>query len=356
MIYTGQVDSMTYFKDSRIANCSIRLPSVSVILTCYNYETYITQCLHSIKNQTYQYFKCFIIDDCSADDSVKEIENFIESNDLSSSYTLIRHQKNQGQLEAFRTGLASATGTFIVFVDADDLLLEDFLENHIQIHLSNKTVAFTCSNQYQINEKNEMIASNHPGMTVGHKKRLLSPEPLSPPVWYWSTTSAMMFRKSILDLIFPIDTSEFKICADNYLCHFSNLLGGSLIIPGIYGCYRRHGHNNFSDNPIIGRSLPIGNIENQPSHMALCIEIYNHLINNHVTFIALLSKWEYVMTLSRVLSIKDFIFLKNNHRNIFKNYSSLAWPLFVGYQIVEKTIKRMKIFMLLTKNKLFNKS
>ena len=57
---------------------------VSVVITNYNHEEYIVECLDSIKNQTYKNIEIIIIDDASTDNSVEVINNWIEIN----KYTL----------------------------------------------------------------------------------------------------------------------------------------------------------------------------------------------------------------------------------------------------------------------------
>jgi glycosyltransferase involved in cell wall biosynthesis len=65
-------------------------------------------------------------------------------------------------MAGFRTGFENSQGEFLVYVDADDLLLPDFLVAHLTAHLGAMLpVAFTSSDQYQINEVGEVIAGQH---------------------------------------------------------------------------------------------------------------------------------------------------------------------------------------------------
>lgn len=247
-----------------------RLPFVSVVVTVYNYERYVTKCLESIAAQDYPYFRCIVVDDCSTDSSVACIESFIGRHEHSERFHLIRHSRNLGQMAAFKTGLAHATGEFVAFVDADDLWRPEFLSRHINAHLSYQPVAFTSSDQYQINENDELIAGLHTDHRGKGNFVLIKPHVIYVNWWYWGTTSTMMFRKAMLDVIMPEDTEVFRRCADNYVCHFAHLLGGSLLIPERLGFYRRHGNNLFSNNRIIGGDIqPTGNMSHHPSHEAV---------------------------------------------------------------------------------------
>ena len=68
---------------------------VSVVLCCYNGEKYIKEQLDSLKTQTRQPDEVLIIDDCSKDNTVKIVEEYIKSNDLK-SWKMIRNGQNKG--------------------------------------------------------------------------------------------------------------------------------------------------------------------------------------------------------------------------------------------------------------------
>ncbi len=293
-----------------------RFPEVAVIVSCYNYADYIGRCLDSILKQTYTNFKCVIVDDCSLDRSVEVVEGFIKSHNLEGRFQLIRHDENGGQMEAFKTGLKHTEGIFVVFVDADDQLFEDFLWTHVKAHLNFMPVAFTSSNQFQINEKNEIIAGMHPDLSHKGQNTVVRPLPLQMAYWVWATTSSMMFRRSTLDIIMPEDSRPFRICADNYICHFANLIGGSLLIPTVHGSYRRHSKNGFSINPILGGRLPTGDLRQHPSHVTLLECILAHLLKYHEQFISLLSLKRFMYALSYILTPYDILFDNDNIREI----------------------------------------
>ena len=245
----------------------VALPLVTVIVTVYNYERYIVRCLESIAAQDYPRFHCVVVDDVSADRSVERVTAFIADHGLGESFQLVRHPRNQGQLAAFCTGLGHAQGEFVAFVDADDLWRPDFLSRHVEAHLGFTPVAFTSSDQYQINESDELVAGLHTDHHGRGQVILVKPFQLYSNWWVWGTTSTMMFRRSALGVIMPPDTEPFRRCADNYVCHFAHLLGGSLLIPQRLGYYRRHGGNLFSNNRIIGGDAqPTGDMAFHPAH------------------------------------------------------------------------------------------
>lgn len=317
----------------------LKSPLVSVIVTSFNYARYIETCLQSIADQTYTEFECVIVDDVSKDTSVKIIERFINSSLESSRFRLVRHEENQGQMAALQTGLQHTSGRFVVFVDADDLLLPDFIETHLKAHLnSSYEAALSNSDQFQIGSDGQVLSGTHivmyknrgkttsiargiengqcewgflPGWTMTFQQPDLPIEyyhawEVPQWDWMWSTTSAAMFRRDVLDMIMSEECRCLRVCADSYLFHFSHALGGTLIIPAVHGCYRRHGSNAFSKNPIIGGFNSPGDVRRDPK--ALSRELsFRHAIKHFDYFHAVIGRDRMVWLLKYFGSGRKFI-------------------------------------------------
>ena len=96
-------------------------PVFSIIMPVYNVEQYISEAIESVLNQSFKDFELLIINDGSTDNSPKIAEYFKEKD----SRILIFHQKNQGLSAARNFGIKNAKGTFIYFMDSDDLIRND---------------------------------------------------------------------------------------------------------------------------------------------------------------------------------------------------------------------------------------
>lgn len=120
---------------------SKQVESISVIVPFYNAEKYIEQCLNGLINQTVKNFEIILVDDGSTD-STQEI---ISSKYLS-LYNIIHYvyQNNQGVSVARNKGIELARNEYVIFVDADDLLEPDFIENFM-IFTKNKIDLVCCS-------------------------------------------------------------------------------------------------------------------------------------------------------------------------------------------------------------------
>lgn len=112
-------------KDSEVGKMYNTLPLVSVILPVFNTEKYLDKCLDSIISQNISNFEVIIVNDGSTDGS-SEILKQISCHDKRFHYI---EQTNQGISSARNTGLEQAKGKYIVFVDSDDWLEKDALNN-----------------------------------------------------------------------------------------------------------------------------------------------------------------------------------------------------------------------------------
>jgi len=96
---------------------------VSVVIPAYNVEKYIDGCLTSIQQQTFNNWQAIIIEDGSSDNTAEVIQAVIQHDNR---FRLIR-QRNQGVSSARNAGLLAATGTYLAFLDGDDMWKPTFL-------------------------------------------------------------------------------------------------------------------------------------------------------------------------------------------------------------------------------------
>lgn len=104
---------------------------ISVVLPVYNVANYLRKCLDSLVNQTFEDFEVICVNDGSTDLSLGILEGYA----LSDSRFKIISQENQGLSGARNTGIQHVQGEYVVFVDSDDWLEENALEelyNHVK--------------------------------------------------------------------------------------------------------------------------------------------------------------------------------------------------------------------------------
>jgi glycosyltransferase involved in cell wall biosynthesis len=98
-------------------------PLVSIVISCYNRKSFITETLNSCLVQTFKDFEVIVVDDGSTDDSLSEIYPYT----ILSNITVIR-QKNGGPGSARNRGILNAKGKYILLLDSDDILRSDHLQ------------------------------------------------------------------------------------------------------------------------------------------------------------------------------------------------------------------------------------
>lgn len=104
------------------------MPKVSIIIPVYNAQKWIAQCIESILNQTYSDFELILINDGSPDNSGKICESFA----VHDSRIKVLHKQNGGVSSARNRGLDVAKGEYIGFIDADDWVSNNYIENLIK--------------------------------------------------------------------------------------------------------------------------------------------------------------------------------------------------------------------------------
>ena len=98
---------------------------ISVVVTCYNHENYIEQCLRSIFNQTYRNIELIVLDDGSTDSSNKIIQEVLKDSPF---VTTFESHKNIGVVRTRNKGLNLLNGDYFLFVDSDDFLDDRYVE------------------------------------------------------------------------------------------------------------------------------------------------------------------------------------------------------------------------------------
>ncbi len=107
---------------------------VSIIIPTYNVEAYILECLKSVAQQTYQgEMECLIVDDRGTDNSIAVAEQFIRSYQGNIIFKIIHHELNRGLSAARNTGVENATGDYVYFLDSDDAIVPETIEEMVKV-------------------------------------------------------------------------------------------------------------------------------------------------------------------------------------------------------------------------------
>lgn len=102
---------------------------ISVIVPVYKVEKYLSKCIESILNQTFQDFELILVDDGSPDNCGMICDKYAEIDPR----IRVIHKKNGGLSEARNAGISIATGDYLTFIDSDDFIDSNYLKNFMDI-------------------------------------------------------------------------------------------------------------------------------------------------------------------------------------------------------------------------------
>lgn len=184
-------------------------PLVSIIIPVYNVAPYLPRCIESVLKQTYINLQIIIINDGSSDNSYKLLESYVSKD---CRITLI-NQENAGVSVARNKGLEKVTGDYIMFLDGDDWIDTNMVDDLLQlIKQSNSDIVCsgfifedTALNKRRINKC-------RPKFVTG--KYILKNYLVGKDIW--SSSCARLYKKSFIKKYNFQFVPELKIGEDGY--------------------------------------------------------------------------------------------------------------------------------------------
>ncbi|EAL4799216.1 glycosyltransferase family 2 protein, partial [Campylobacter jejuni] len=132
------------------------MAKISILTPCFNHEKYVSYFLQSVLEQSFSDFELIIVDDCSSDNSTKEIQKFKDP-----KIKLIKHEFNKGINATLNTAFENSNGEYIVFCASDDILEKNALEIIYKTFKDNDIIA-VYPNLICIDENNEILGNLYP--------------------------------------------------------------------------------------------------------------------------------------------------------------------------------------------------
>jgi glycosyltransferase involved in cell wall biosynthesis len=108
---------------------------VSIIIPCYNQGNYLLDAVNSVKKQAYTNWEIIIVDDGSTDKNTIKLLDKINDQKIK-----VLHTKNQGLAMARNNGIEGSKGGFLLPLDADDMIDEEYLKKALRIFTTHKEI------------------------------------------------------------------------------------------------------------------------------------------------------------------------------------------------------------------------
>lgn len=208
---------------------------VSIIIPVYDVEKYISKCIESVLNQTYENIEIILVDDGTKDNSGVICDQFA----LLDSRVQVLHKVNGGLSSARNAGIEIATGEAIFFLDSDDYISSKCIEKMVNLLKEYDADLSVVQMKYIPENINEEITENNEEKVVIMDSKKAIEESLYQRL-YTCCAPAKLYKKDVIgDIRFPLG----RISEDLATCHLFLDNANKIVYSNYYGYYYRQ-HNS----------------------------------------------------------------------------------------------------------------
>lgn len=227
-------------------------PTVSVIVSSYNYRDYVVQAVNSALAQTAPPLQVIVVDDGSPDDSWDVLQQAYAGD---ARVTLL-HQPNGGQMAAWLHALAHAQGDIVALLDSDDEWKPDYLERVRRVYRADSSVDYVYCNMEKFGSASGLALTKR----RHRRSRDLGLSMLMGAFvqrWQGVATSGNTLKRALLQRILslpPEQAAQWRTRPDDCLFYGSDILGAHKVyLAEPLVRHREHANNalrEFSNSPI----------------------------------------------------------------------------------------------------------
>jgi glycosyltransferase involved in cell wall biosynthesis len=225
-------------------------PTVSVLITCFNYGAYVGQAIDSALEQTYPPTEIIVSDDASQDNSCEVVESYIRRNP---GIRLLRNPHG-GMAANLNAAYRNCSGDIICLLDADDTFLPGKIEALVNAFQSHPQAGFgihrasLVDNQKRQRGMYPLLSALPSGdcaqCTYDNAGILMGLPP----------TTNLALRREVADEIFPIPV-EYTGYAEQMIHRLAPLMTELCAVDEPLARWRLHGHNDQNSTRITARRL-----------------------------------------------------------------------------------------------------
>lgn len=217
-------------------------PLVSVVIDNYNYAAFLEDSIESVLRQSYARFEVIVVDDGSTDDSRQILEQYARDARIK-----VIFKENGGQASAFNAGFFASTGALVCFLDSDDLFTPGKLARIVDLFNQFPQAGWlTHPLEWLFSD-----GSRRPNFQFGQavECRDLRPDFRRGSIkTALSATSALCFRRGLLERIFPLP-EEMRITVDNLIKYCACGLQPVILLNECQAVQRIHSSNAYTLSP-----------------------------------------------------------------------------------------------------------
>lgn len=212
-------------------------PLVTVLITNYNYASYLGMAIDSALNQTYQNVEVIVIDDGSTDTSQEVIKHYEKK-------VISVLQENQGQPSAFNAGFSISKGEMICLLDSDDVWLPQKVEEVMKAFQAYPNASVIYHKVQNINTIGTFIGQPWPPYQP-IRGNIADKVVRTGGWWPFPPSTGLSFSRKYLDRAMNIPEKEYEpLGADSYLADLAPFFGDVVGVNQVLSLYRIHDSNH----------------------------------------------------------------------------------------------------------------
>jgi len=204
---------------------------VSIIIPIYNSEAFLDKCIQSAINQSYKNIEVILVNDGSIDSSGEICDNYSSIDNRVKTI----HKNNGGLVSSRKTGLIASTGEYVLYIDGDDWIELDLIENYVdQVKMFNADVVIS-SHIVNLEGREDILMNSIPsGVYDEHKlKSTVYPKMLYTGKFsqfgIFSYSWGKLYRKKLL-LENQLKVDENITIGEDALCLYPTLLDANKLV------------------------------------------------------------------------------------------------------------------------------
>lgn len=251
-------------------------PIVSICIPVYNVEKYIQQCIDSILSQTFQDFEIIVVNDASPDGSMN-IVKMLASKD--SRIRIYNNSENMGLMWTRKEGYIRAKGDYIIFLDSDDTLPPDSL-NNLYSAIKDSDSDVVCGQIAYITSNGVSLDKYPNKLLYGHDSKSAIKSTLR-----WEITHNLcgkIYKRNVL-LSHSYDTYKDVVNAEDAILFYQLLKNIHKITTITVVVYNYYLYNNSSTNVVLGEKALKGIFLWQKHRYDIVCNYYPSLLNELYT-------------------------------------------------------------------------
>jgi len=213
-------------------------PLVSVLTPNFNYGRYLPETIESVLAQTYSRWELIFCDDGSTDGSYEIVERYAR---LDPRIKLLR-QANAGQAAALNTAYRSCSGTVLCILDADDRFHPTKLARVVERFTERSDTGLLVHAMTLVDGDGKALY-RIPILGAFEEGWIAERVRQRGGRWRYMPSSALVFRRELAKIGFPIPARPLRVGADGFLFTLFPLFTKTTYLPEELSAYRIHGSN-----------------------------------------------------------------------------------------------------------------